>query len=243
MSDSYWVHRNGDKATFQSASPYLNDFTEYGVCVSDKSVPDAELGGSFTKCWRRDSKTGQTFIVKYMPQNMVDSERAALILAAQLELPCAKEYTAWQQPNSIAIENLTTHGKMLLPLGGKLKYGYSFRAVQGLFSQMGVAQCELILRTILFDAVVANYDRYENGSNWARMAVEANGSLSFHVSPMYDFNLAHRGTDNPYLRSIAETGIAGSSAKAILDEWQPVIAAFDDSCWLKNLTTLYKLVS
>jgi hypothetical protein len=147
--------------------------------------------------------------------------------------------------NKLFIQNFTTVDNMLMRLqpwdlkkAGLPKteadFGYNFKMVSDVYQQLGIKDnfCETV---ILFDAVVGNYDRLSNLSNWGYFKSSADGSNS--SCPLYDFNLAHPYQKNQYLHLLKPQ--LKEQHKRILMQWEPIIREFyGETAWLYNITEL-----
>jgi hypothetical protein len=242
LSDSYWIkHFNDKDATYGSINPYNNDFFIFDLCFSDKSVPSITTGGSINKSWRR-LPDGSTAILKSTTRAWVIAEIAAVSLAQKLGL-AVNEVTKISD-NELYIHNFTKAGKMLMhfqPWDLDVKrrdsvptdFGYSFQAVGDVFKKLGV-KGDFYETFILFDAIVGNWDRAYNLTNWGYYKDGKTGENAF--CPMYDFNLAHPHQDNLFLHLVRKQ--VTNKHRAILKQWKPIVEVHGYPCWLNNLENL-----
>ncbi|MCL1881521.1 MAG: hypothetical protein FWF76_05025 [Oscillospiraceae bacterium] len=253
LSDCYWVKHENDKlaTNFESLTPYLNPFIEYDWedGKHGSSVPDANLGGSFPKSWKRNND-GKIVIEKLLKPSMVYNEMTSLNLATKLGISAC---SAYDDSNSICIENMTDLIWMLIPLswtfGSKSTQknyvknrGHSVSAMIEAYD--GILPTnrakKFVIKTTLFDFIVANEDRRDNMSNWGHFKHSETGTT--RVAPLYDFNLAHVNA-NPYkwhqtavIDSLNSCGEYKKIAKSYLEKWEKGIREFDPD----NVTKLYE---
>lgn len=242
LSDSYWIKYNKDnkQGGFNQLTPYLNDFYEYGVCTSKKSSPSLTVTGSVSKNWRYVN--GNIVLYKVMQPMWVDAEVAAVSLARKLQLP-VNDITRVSN-TELYIHNFTEVGVMLMRLQPwdlqvssmskvPADFGYSFSAVDTVYKRLGITGHFHIVN-VIFDAIVSNYDRLQNLSNWGYFKSGIDGK-NVHC-PMYDFNLAHPYQRNMYLHIVKEQ--LTQEHKVWLKRWRPVVASHGYPVWLENLDFL-----
>ncbi|MDR0272206.1 MAG: hypothetical protein LBI27_02680 [Clostridiales bacterium] len=239
LSDAYWIKNENDKADFKNITPYFNDFFEYRVSASKNSAPSVTLTGSAPKRWKRIN--GETVIYKIMEREQVQAEIAAITLAQKLNIP-VNGFTA-VSPTEIYINNFTSAEKMLMRLQtwdlekgsfSKLRgFGINFSRVKAAYEKIGIAG-NFHEINILFDAVVSNYDRDHNLTNWGYFKSAVDGSVSH--CPMYDFNLALPYEKNENL-SVIKSQLTDAH-KNILRSWRESVATHGFSVWVENLDTL-----
>jgi len=269
LSDCYWVKRTNDKyAEFEEITPYLHPFIDYSLNVgkSGSSVPDATIGGSFPKTWV--NLEGGAAINKIIPDTMVYNEMAALSLAARLGVAACKARASVIDDagttrfvstddfklsykvtgNSIYIDNISDLTWMLLPLNwttpSDLKINRGHDIAEMINSYDGILMSStaerVIIKTLLFDAIVSNDDRRTNMSNWGYYKHSATGAT--RPAPLYDFNLAHVNQNTMYVNSVIDSfnskDVYKKTAKEYLDKWESGIKAFGAEKWFENYKRL-----
>jgi len=241
LSDSYWIKYNADPVgSFSEVSPYVNEFFEYGVCVSTKSAPSLTVTGSINKNWKR-LPNGETVLYKVMRQAWVMWELRAVALAQKLNLPVNK-VTAISE-TELYVHNFTEPGKMLMRLqpwdlsAVDVKrngdFGYTFTSVDKVYKNLGIEGNSHIV-TVLFDAVVGNHDRIKNLTNWGYFKSGVSGKNT--ACPMFDFNLAHADQKNMFLHIVKKQ--ITEEHNALLRQWKPVVASHGEPFWLENVNDL-----
>ena len=241
LSDCYWFRYDKDANTkFDDITPYKNEFTEYGVKVSDKSAPSLTLTGSINKIWKRTEN--KTVISKTMLKQQVEAEVLAVRLAQKLNLSVNEVKKISE--NEIYIYNLTDKENMLMRLQkwdiglvGRQhiprEFGFILDKVQKAYHKLGIDD-DFALTTILFDSVVSNYDRAVNLSNWGYFKSPDTGTN--RSAPMYDFNLAHPHQKNMYLHYIK--GWLAEEHKTLLNKWLPIVENHGVESWVWNIRQL-----
>jgi len=237
LSDGYWVKYKHDNDTlFGSITPYINPFsvlyTQRGTARSS-SVPEAVIGGSQPKQWKRGSD-GVVFMQKTETPQQVHAEMLAVKLAQKCAIPVmdafveaeaetendgriyANQYTKQLPYGVINLVNMTSTAHSLIPLDqlGIWVNGYNPASVAEGYAKAGVTGDPLpaAILQVVFDGIIGNIDRETNNSNWAVFMDNCTGART--ASAMYDFNWAN-------LRSINEINIstiAGFIKKANVNE-------------------------
>ncbi|MCL1807909.1 MAG: hypothetical protein FWG31_09440 [Oscillospiraceae bacterium] len=243
LSDCYWIKDSREKKRFDQITPYMHPFVSMELITKktiNTSVPDHTLGGSFPKYWviRGD---GQRAIRKLEPASMAQVEVECSNLLDRIKFPHACVEADGE--GAVLINNITNLKQMLIPFHilGESAVGYDVSSVSTVYAKYGIPRIEAeeyVLRTVLFDAIVGNYDRYQNMSNWAIYKDSDTGANK--LPPVYDFNLAHLDAPNIYLRKIVEIIFAQAfarQAKVLLNEWKPHVR---HSAWMSNLTELIR---
>ena len=243
LSDSYWFKYSEDKVdSFDQVTPYLNEFTEYGICLSDKSSPSITVTGTVSKMWKR--LEGNTALYKVMMPAWVKAETAAVGLAMKLNLP-VNNVTILSNAE-LLIHNFTEPGKMLMRLQPwdlgirstddiSSSFGYDILAVDKAYRDLGIEN-DFHITTLLFDVIVTNYDRLTNLSNWGYFKDGKTGKNT--SAPLYDFNLAHPDQKNQYLHIIKPQLIA--KHKILLRSWRNTIASYGYPAWTENVDELLR---
>ncbi|GHU95386.1 hypothetical protein FACS1894208_08100 [Clostridia bacterium] len=132
--------------------------------------------------------------------------------------------------NELYLENIADSSRMLLNfdmLSLKVN-GYNVREVTGAFRKLGFAtdMSDLYaLRTVLFDAIVGNYDRFTYMPNWGVYKSPDTGKYS--CSPLYDFDKLHlidlnRGQLDMVAAFLRADGYTPAAVK-LLKEWKTII--------------------
>lgn len=245
LSDCYWVRHALDKEAtdFESLSPYLNEFTTYNLSTKGSSVPDTTLGGSLNKHWERLSEN--TAINKFGRDEWIKAEMKALRLCRCLDLSCVDFIEKSDQ--ELLIVNCTDTSQMLMNLSyyGKKPNGYNPREVAEDLTDCGVtgACLDWALKTVLFDMVVGNNDRYTNYSNWGFYKSSDTGKCT--LAPLFDFNLAHTEQPNQYLtyisKNLKENELLNDAYK-ILSGWNDRVKVFDVPVWHNNLMEMIEKI-
>jgi len=242
LSDSYWIKYNKDPVrNFAEITPYTNDFFENGVCLSTKSAPSLTVGGSVNKNWRR-LPDGTTALYKVMRSDWVHAEVAAVALAQKLKLPV--NHITHLSDTELLVHNFTKQGTMLMHLQPwdlevktrakvSTNFGYTFSEVDVVYKRLGISG-DFHIVTILFDAVVGNYDRVRNLSNGGYIKSGIDGK-NMHC-PLYDFNLAHPNQKHMYIH-IVRAQIT-EKHKALLRRWYPAVEAHGIPFWVENINDL-----
>jgi hypothetical protein len=268
LNDCYWVRYGYDSGkTFADVSPYDTPYIDYHLSwgMQGSAVPDTTIGGSFPKVWTNIH--GISAINKVIFDNMARNEMAALALAHRLEVSANRAWarvngrfipseefhpSQFTEGNSIFIENMTDTRQMLLPLSwstpsnvraGRGHDVIKMRLAYKDFLPLETAE-EFIVRTIMFDAIVANDDRRTNMSNWGYFKHSETGVCA--EAPLYDFNLAHLNQNTMYLdrivASVKSMDSYAATARRYLESWEVGIRAFGAEKWTENWENLSRRI-
>jgi hypothetical protein len=260
LNDCYWIRYSYDSGRlFEEVSPYSRPYIDYNLSwgIQGSAVPDATIGGSFPKIWT--TVNGVSAINKVVFDNMTRNEMAALALANKLGVAANRAWAnvngflvssdefhheQMTHGNAIFIENMTDTSKMLLPISWstpsniKVSRGHDVMKMRLAFREFldDDSAIEFIVRTILFDAIVANDDRRTNMSNWGYFKCPDSGECS--PAPLYDFNLAHLNQNTIYLNRIIESIKSQSMyvkiARGYLESWEGGVKDFGAVKWIEN---------
>ena len=268
LNDCYWVKHSFDSLRiFEDVSPYNTPYIDYNLSwgTQGSAVPDATIGGSFPKVWTNIN--GVSAINKVIFDNMSRNEMAALALAHKLGVKANKAWarvggkfissydfhpSMFTEGNTIFIENMTDTTQMLLPVcwttpsNIRVSRGHDvlkMRLAYKEFLDLETAQ-DFLIRTILFDAIVANDDRRTNMSNWGFYKNADTGVCS--EAPLYDFNLAHLNQNTMYLDkiigSIKSMKEYAAIARKYLEKWEDGVKAFEAVKWVENWEALARAI-
>jgi hypothetical protein len=200
-----------------------------------KSVPDAELGGSYPKFWVNKDE-----FHKLVGLGSAEDENKATRLARLLGIPC-NETRLLKGKLGVAVLNISNITSMMLTLrqAGIEAVGSNYRSVLGAYAKLGITSendRRMILQTILFDGIVANFDRQDNSSNWGYMVNPDTGVKC--VSPMYDFNLCYSKLEDVSLRlDRIKRGVSLSDRQTVA-RWVAGIDKFGERLWSERARLL-----
>jgi len=195
LSDCYWFKYEGVDATWESRSPYINDFSRLDYITRDSSAPTIETGGSFNKRWVKDER-GNRFLIKTLENDQIRAEIFSSRLAEAFSLNVQKAFPIGKQGldgSLVALGNITDTEWMLLPysiVSDPQKHRVNGKRPSEIVSVYDDPQQFLhqALEMVLFDAIVMNQDRANNMGNLAIFKHSETGEVKF--PPLFDFNLA-----------------------------------------------------